>query len=120
MVIRWFMALQELDFLLEHIAGVKNIVADALSHLCANYMKTLPKEFSADNIFISAILPDFNIPIDKYALISKVHNSLAGHHGVDRTVKKLLDSYPTWPFLRQHVKKFMHIALFARRSPLSS
>jgi hypothetical protein len=102
------MALQELDFLLEHIAGVKNIVADALSRLCANYMKTLPKEFSTDDIFISAILPDFNIPVNKYALISKVHNSLAEHYGVDRTVKKLLDSYPTWPILRQHVKKFVH------------
>ena len=82
MVIRWFLALQELDFLLEHFAGVKNIVADALSRLCANYMKTLPKEFSADDIFICAIVPDFNIPVDKCALISKVHNSLAGHHGV--------------------------------------
>ena len=108
MVIRWFMALQELDFVLEHIAGAKNIVADSLSRLCANFMKTLPNEFSPDDIYISAILPDFNIPVDKYALIAKVHNSLAGHHGVDRTIKKLLDSYPTWPFLRQHVKKFVH------------
>jgi transposase InsO family protein len=108
MIIRWFMALQELDFLLEHIAGVKNIIADALSRLCANYMKKLPKEFSADDIYISAILPVFNIPVDKYSLLKKVHNSVAGHHGVERTIKKLLDSYPTWPYLRQHVKKFVH------------
>jgi transposase InsO family protein len=108
MVIRWFMALQELDFLLEHIAGIKNFIADALSRLCANYMKKLPKEFSADDIYISAILPVFTIPVDKYALLTKVHNSVAGHHGVERTIKKLLDSYPTWPYLRQHVKKFVH------------
>jgi hypothetical protein len=42
MVIRWFMALQELDFLLEHIAGVKNIVADVLSRLCANFILLTP------------------------------------------------------------------------------
>lgn len=107
MVIRWFMALQELDFLLEHIAGVKNIVADVLSRLCANFMKNLPHEYSRDDMFVSAILPGFKIPADKHALISRVHNSLAGHHGVDRTVKKLLDSYPAWPFLRQHVKMFV-------------
>ena len=107
MIIRWFMALQELDFILEHIAGVKNVVADAMSRLCANYMKDLPKDFSGDDIYIASVLPDFQIPADKYDRIIKVHNSLAGHHGVDRTVKKLLESGPPWPFLRQHVKKFV-------------
>jgi transposase InsO family protein len=107
MIIRWFMALQELDFILEHIAGVKNVVADAMSRLCANYMKDLPKDFSGDDIYIASVLPDFQIPADKYDRITKVHNSLAGHHGVDRTVKKLLESGSPWPFLRQHVKKFV-------------
>jgi transposase InsO family protein len=101
------MALQELDFILEHIAGVKNVVADAMSRLCANYMKNLPKDFSGDDIYIASVLPDFQILADKYARITKVHNSLAGHHGVDRTVKKLLESGSPWPFLRQHVKKFV-------------
>ena len=107
MIIRWFLALQELDFLLEHIAGVKNIIADALSRLCANYMKDLPKEFTSEDIYVSALFQDFKIPDDKYELIAKVHNTLAGHHGVDRTIKKLLASYPAWPYLRQHVKKFV-------------
>jgi transposase InsO family protein len=109
MVIRWFLALMELDFILEHIAGVKNIVADALSRLCANYMKDLPKEFSSDDIYVSTLFPDFKIPEDKYLLIARVHNSLAGHHGVDRTIKKLLDSNQTWPYLRQHVKRFVSL-----------
>jgi hypothetical protein len=91
MITRWFMALQEPEFLLDHITGVKNIIADALSRLCANYMKDLPKEYSPEDIYIPAILQDFTIPEDKYALIFKVHNSLVDHHGVDRTVKKLLD-----------------------------
>jgi transposase InsO family protein len=107
MVNRWFMALQELDFLLEHIAGVKNIVADALSRLCANYMKDLPTEFSQDDIYIASVLPEYQIPTDKYARMAKVHRTTAGHHSVERTIKKLLGSGPTWLFLRQHVKKFV-------------
>ena len=109
MVIRWFMALQELDFILEHIAGVKNIIADMLSRLCANYMKELPKEFSTDDIYVSVLFPDFKIPEEKRELIARVHNSLAGHHGVERTVKKLLDSGSNWPYLRQHVKRFVSL-----------
>jgi hypothetical protein len=56
---KWFVALQELDFILEHIAGVKNIIPDMLSLLCANYMKDYPKEFSSDDIYVSALFPDF-------------------------------------------------------------
>jgi transposase InsO family protein len=109
MVVRWFMALQELDFLLEHIAGVKNIIADMLSRLCANYMKDYPREYSSDDIYVSALFPEFKIPQDRYDIISRVHNSLAGHHGVERTIKKLLDSGLTWPYLRQHVKRFVSL-----------
>jgi transposase InsO family protein len=109
MIIRWFMALMELEFILEHIAGVKNIIADALSRLCANYMQDLPREFSKEDIYVSTLFPDFKIPEDKYLLIAHVHNSLAGHHGVERTIKKLLDSHQSWPYLRQHVKKFVSL-----------
>jgi hypothetical protein len=62
MVVHWFMALQELDFILKHIAGVKIIIADMLSRLCANYMKDYPKEFSSDDIYVSALFPDFKSP----------------------------------------------------------
>jgi transposase InsO family protein len=109
MIIRWFLALMELDFILEHIAGVKNIIADALSRLCANYMLDMPKEYTPEDIYVSAIFTEFKIPDDKYERISKVHNTLAGHHGVERTIKKLLDNQPSWPFLRQHVKKFVSL-----------
>jgi hypothetical protein len=62
MVVCWFLALQELDFILEHIAGVKNIIAYIISPLCANYMKDYPKSFSSDDIYVSALFPDFKIP----------------------------------------------------------
>ena len=34
MIIRWYMALQELDFKLEHLPGSKNEIADSFSRLC--------------------------------------------------------------------------------------
>jgi hypothetical protein len=34
----------------------------------------------------------------------KVHNSVAGHHGVERTINKCTE---TLPFMREHIKKFI-------------
>ncbi len=107
MIIRWYMAMQELDFTIEHIAGIKNLVADWLSRLCINRMQEFPKEYQPEEVFLSAILRDYQIPTDKRILISQVHNTLSGHHGVQRTMKKLAKSFPTWPYMLQHVKKFV-------------
>jgi transposase InsO family protein len=107
MVQRWFMSLLELDFTVEYLPGKLNFVSDALSRLCLNKMVNLPKEYTPEDIYVSAILPDMVVPADKAALIASVHNSLCGHHGVERTIMKLTQSHPTWPFLRQHVKKFI-------------
>ena len=79
MIVRWCMALQELDFKLEHIAGKLNTVADWFFRLCFNNMALLPKEYTADDVYLSAILDDFTVPKDKYYLIALVHSSLAGH-----------------------------------------
>ena len=108
MVVRWFMAIMELDFnTLEYIKGPLNVISDAFSRLCYNRMVEAPKEHTPDDIYLSAILPHFVIPDDKLALIASVHNSLVGHHGVERTILKLTQCHPSWPYLRQHVKKFV-------------
>ena len=41
MVIRWWMAIQELDFKTKFTAGTTNSIADALSRLCINRMKSI-------------------------------------------------------------------------------
>jgi transposase InsO family protein len=107
MIVRWYMAMQELDFIIEHIAGAKNVVADWLSRLCFNNMQNLPKEYDAEEIFLSAIMTDYHIPSDKRAIINQVHNTLSGHHGIERTMKKLSECATKWPYQRQHVKKFI-------------
>ena len=95
MIVHWYMALQELDFKLEHISGKLNTVADWFSRLCFNNMAAFPKEYTADDVYLSAILDDFTVPHDKHTLIAKVYSSLAGHHGVERTIMKLNESFPS-------------------------
>ena len=36
MTVRWHLALQELDFNIEFVPGVDNVIADAMSRLCTN------------------------------------------------------------------------------------
>jgi hypothetical protein len=95
-IFRWYMALQELDFFVKHIAGSKNLVADWFSRLCFNNMNHLPKEYEAEDSCLSAIMDDCTIPSDKFELISRVHNTISGHHGVNRTLMKLNESFPKW------------------------
>lgn len=103
---RWKLAIQEYDFDIEHIPGKDNGVADAFSRLCVSKtMATLcpmvnPEEFLC-------VLAEFKIPKDMYRKISKVHNTFAGHHGVERTLAKLAQLEQSWPYMREHVKRFI-------------
>ena len=40
MVVRWKLSLMQYDFDIEHISGVKNVVADYLSRLVKNHMES--------------------------------------------------------------------------------
>jgi transposase InsO family protein len=46
-------------------------------------------------------------PRDKYDLIRAVHNELAGHHGVERTLAKLRVQKHDWLYMREHIKWFI-------------
>ena len=83
MVVRWWMALQELDFEIKFIAGSENSVAYALSRLCINN-----KIGTAKNV-VYAIIDSKPLTADHYAAIAQCHNSMVGHSGVDKTVKRL-------------------------------
>lgn len=93
---RWKLAIQEYDFDIEHIAGVDNIAADAFSRLCP---------LSSEEMLCT--MSEFRIPKDKYKIIATVHNSNAGHHGVERTLAKLQAQNNTWLYMREHVKRFV-------------
>jgi hypothetical protein len=112
MVIRWYLALQEFDYTIEYIPGDQNEVADSLSRLCPNLMTSPANTLSTSGLThpsntLSAIIPDREIPDEYYDAIRKCHNSIVGHGGVERTVKKIHASRQGWLYLTQDVKKFI-------------
>ena len=108
MIIRWYLSLQELHFVQKDILGKDNPVADNNSRLCPNLMHLEPDLYSAEDIVCATIIK-FQISNEEYKLISSVHNSTNGHHGVERTVTKILSQSSgfNWKYLRQKVKRFI-------------
>jgi transposase InsO family protein len=106
MVYRWLVDTQEFDYTFEHIFGKDNPIADGFSRLVANNMP-----------IIAMLLPAAKIPEHLQVLIGKVHNSVSGHHGVERTLCMLTTSLssdstvilvnPQTPSLRMHVKQYI-------------
>ena len=60
-----------------------------------------------DTESINAILREFQVPHKERAIIEKVHNSLAGHAGVERTFDRLVQQGHHWEYMREHVKYFI-------------
>jgi hypothetical protein len=92
---RWKITLQEYDFSLEHIPGKENIVADAFSRLLPITTEVL------------CILKGLKIPDDKYKLLATVHNTIVGHHGLERMLSKLRDLKHEWKEMRDHARRFI-------------
>ena len=113
-VLRWKLYLQEHSYEIQYIPGPENVVADAFSRLCVldgnrSTAKTLALLADIDS-FPARPIDEFNHFImsnDVYEKISRVHNELAGHHGVDRTVAKLNARNETWLGRRADVKNFI-------------
>ena len=107
MIVRWYMALSEFSFSLEFIPGVDNNIADSLSRLCRNNMIDSPKGYSPEYI-LSALHIESYIPSpSQYSNIGMLHNSIVGHYGLERTLKRFKDLNDTWEYQRQHVRYFI-------------
>jgi hypothetical protein len=99
--------------------GEENTIADGFSRLidCNNnnsdeHIETLntisqpsSEQFEQLNVLDSNKIN--KLPDSIYKIISSVHNSFAGHHGVERTLQKLLTSKNQWPQMREHIKQFI-------------
>ena len=81
-VARWRLFLQEFDFVVEHLPGKENIVADALSRCCV-----VSEEAKVE--------------------IEKVHNEVVGHLGVFQTLRKLKDNHISWKGMRKSVVEYI-------------
>jgi hypothetical protein len=112
-VVRWKLAVQEYNFQVEDIKGPTNVIADAFSRLCAEEEvdesnPTVPTPQEEPEV-VAATHQSFKIPSNFYKKISGVHNTRQGHFGVELTLKKLKELYPTttWLRMRAHVKQFI-------------
>ena len=107
MIVRWYVDMQEFDYTLKDILGSANPIADGISRCVQNRM-TQTQQVLATLI---------HIPDTIMILIGSVHNSLAGHHGVERTMYMLttkIRGQPSSgqvrspiPYLRTMVKQFI-------------
>ncbi len=95
---RWKLAIQEYNFDIEHIKGEDNIAADAFSRLCIREC--------AGTDQINELGPALSRDIKRK--INAVHNSIAGHNGVEKTIQKLTaQGIKPWPAWREDVKRFI-------------
>ena len=69
----------------EFFDGDSNVVADPMSRLCKDLTPANPAA-----LLLAAMPELIDIPPKAYEAINQVHSATAGHHGVDRTVEKLL------------------------------
>jgi hypothetical protein len=85
MMVRWHLALQELDFQILFVPGVDNVIADAMSRLCINNKPEVP------TAILAAIDGPYVINNDNCKIIESVHKAMVGHGGGERTLRKLQD-----------------------------
>ena len=103
MIVRWHLALQELDFQILFVPGVDNIIADAMSRLCTNNKPVVTTSV------LSAIDGPYVLNNEKHKIIDSVHNGMVGHGGVERTLRKLRDLNQSWNNMRLDVKTFIKL-----------
>jgi transposase InsO family protein len=103
---RWKLFLQDFNFHLEHVAGIDNAVADAFSRLCS-ISATEVDEPANSSLFAIESSENLRIPPEEFRKISSVHNSKAGHFGVEKTLDALRASNHTWKRMRRHVTQFI-------------
>jgi hypothetical protein len=118
---RWKLAIQHYDFSIEHIKGSDNIVADGFSRFCQ-----FPENSETEKIMMLQILDDIDrnflgdeeysellsikeINSTAFDTISKYHNALVGHFGVDRTYQRMQNDpkLAEWPNMKDDVKAFV-------------
>ena len=131
-VLRWQLELQSYDCEIRHIKGELNLVADHLSRLCPilhteEYIP-ITDEFlavpeSKQGTLVDGVVPMLAAPLEPlvalpdeiYHDIKQVHNEISGHHGVDRTLRKLMRGGHKWKYMRAHVNFFIKNCPFCQK-----
>ena len=103
--------MQEYMFDIEHIPGVKNIIADGFSRFCAFPTRDSDQQESSkeQDTFLAPILDGYKLDSETYKRISSVHNSMVGHFGVEKTYgrcKSCKERWGVWDHMREDIKFF--------------
>ena len=96
---KWLLCFQSYDYTLEYIPGETNLIADAFSRLCEYEGSTEEERL--------CVLTEFQVPNSFWKLLKSVHNSTAGHGGVERTLNKLKAINKVWQHQREHIRHFI-------------
>jgi Integrase zinc binding domain len=131
-LVRWRIILSEYNFIVEHIPGKDNVVADGLTRVnrvtyegFSSLKKTMYRDDTLTRIFrlegkdgeVEEFLEDEDSqfgteeidpgPIEKYGIFKKFHNSCVGHFGVTRTVEAMLKAGHTWELIQSNVSDWI-------------
>lgn len=110
-VYNWKLKIQHFDFDIEYLPGELNTVADGFSRILeSKYNKNSEINNTgedSENAEYICIIDELKLDADTYNKISAVHNSVTGHHGVERTYDKLIQSGQHWFKMREHIKKYI-------------
>ena len=92
MLQKWKTALGPYYFIIEHISGIKNIVADYLSCPVKNLMieeirknKSLTEE-NKDELIVLMLHHEMKILDEAYVKLESAHNDIVGHDGLKTTM----------------------------------
>jgi len=106
-ILRWKLWMQEFDFSIEFLAGDQNDIADIFSRAVENLQEKNKKvRAEGETQELYNIFPDLHIPDEKFKLIAEIHNTIRGHFGVEKTIKKLHGGN-NWKYMREHVRLFL-------------
>jgi transposase InsO family protein len=106
-VVRWRLAIQEFDFDIAHIAGPKNVAADAFSRLVE---KPTREASAATFLEVNALIArenDKKLTPAIHTLISQFHNPMVGHLGLQKTCALLAGAGHKWRGLKRDVRLFI-------------
>ena len=93
---RWLLAFQHYDFILEHIPGRLNLVADAFSRLCIRWEPLTIFTLSVEET-----------KAEQYKWFTEIHNNLLGHNGFEVTKARLKKSNKQWLGMNKDIKNYL-------------